>query len=169
MKIVPQFIMKIVQHLVILPNFRLSLTLSESSSIPKTLVLLTWLRNLSPFFAVLAVFRIHLRHAEQTRQGRAFLVGDAAHIHSPAGGQGMNTGLQDAYNLAWKLALVNAGHASSSLLDTYQIERQPVAESVLRASDLMLKAAMLRSPITQQIRNRLLHQQGKQDFYRWQR
>ena len=114
--------------------------------------------------AWLAAFRSHLRHAEHIRQGRAFLAGDAAHIHSPAGGQGMNTGLQDAYNLAWKLALVNAGHASPTLLDTYEIERQPVAESVMRTSDLMIKAATLRSPITQQIRNRLLPLLAQQDL-----
>jgi len=114
--------------------------------------------------AWLSAFRIHLRHAEQTRQGRVFLVGDAAHIHSPAGGQGMNTGLQDAYNLAWKLALVNAGQAPASLLDTYQIERQPVAESVLRMSDLLIKGAMLRGPISQQIRNRLVPLLVEQDF-----
>ncbi|HEU5198041.1 MAG TPA: FAD-dependent monooxygenase [Ktedonobacterales bacterium] len=114
--------------------------------------------------AWLAAFRSHLRHAEHIRQGRVFLAGDAAHIHSPAGGQGMNTGLQDAYNLAWKLALVNAGHASPTLLDTYEIERKPVAESVLRTSDLMIKAATLRSPITQQIRNRLLPLLAQQDL-----
>lgn len=112
----------------------------------------------------LAAFRCHLRHAEHIRQGRAFLAGDAAHIHSPAGGQGMNTGLQDAYNLAWKLALVDAGHAAPALLDTYEIERHPVAESVMRTSDLMLKAATLRSPITQQIRNRLLPLLTQQDL-----
>jgi 2-polyprenyl-6-methoxyphenol hydroxylase-like FAD-dependent oxidoreductase len=114
--------------------------------------------------AWLAAFRSHLRHAEHIRQGRVFLAGDAAHIHSPAGGQGMNTGLQDAYNLAWKLALVNAGHASPALLDTYETERHPVAESVLRTSDLMLKAATLRSPVTQQIRNRLLPLLAQQDL-----
>lgn len=112
----------------------------------------------------LAAFRCHLRHAEHIRQGHVFLAGDAAHIHSPAGGQGMNTGLQDAYNLAWKLALVNAGHAAPALLDTYEAERHPVAESVLRTSDLMLKAATLRSPITQQIRNRLLPLLTQQDI-----
>jgi 2-polyprenyl-6-methoxyphenol hydroxylase-like FAD-dependent oxidoreductase len=66
-------------------------------------------------------FHSHLRHAKQTRFGRIFLVGDAAHIHSPAGGQGMNTGIQDAYNLAWKLALVAEGSAVQSLLDSYQV------------------------------------------------
>ncbi len=114
--------------------------------------------------AWLASFRTHLRQAEHSRQGRAFLVGDAAHIHSPAGGQGMNTGLQDAHNLAWKLALVQQGSAPDSLLDTYETERHPVAESVLRSSDMLLKMATLRSPITQQIRNRLLPLLVQQDF-----
>ena len=113
--------------------------------------------------AWLGAFRTHLRHAAHTRQGRAFLVGDAAHIHSPAGGQGMNTGLQDAYNLGWKLALVQSGQAHAALLDTYETERQPVADSVLHTSDLLLKMATLRSPITQQIRNRLLPLLVQQD------
>lgn len=113
----------------------------------------------------LAAFRTHLRQAAHTRQGRVFLAGDAAHIHSPAGGQGMNTGLQDAYNLAWKLALVNAGQAPASLLDTYEIERHPVAESVMRTTDLMIKGATLRSPIAQHIRNRLAPLLVQQDFF----
>src|SRR5262249_29426094 len=64
-----------------------------------------------------------------------FLLGDAAHVHSPAGGQGMNTGLQDAYNLGWKLALVMQGRADPSLLDTYEQERIPVAQQLLRTTD----------------------------------
>jgi 2-polyprenyl-6-methoxyphenol hydroxylase-like FAD-dependent oxidoreductase len=82
-----------------------------------------------------STYRIHHRCAERFRDGRCFLLGDAAHIHSPAGGQGMNTGLQDAYNLAWKLALVVAGRASTRLLDTYEAERRPVAERLLRTTD----------------------------------
>jgi 2-polyprenyl-6-methoxyphenol hydroxylase-like FAD-dependent oxidoreductase len=112
----------------------------------------------------LAAFRTHLRQAAHTRQGHVFLAGDAAHIHSPAGGQGMNTGLQDAYNLAWKLALVHAGSAPVSLLDTYESERHPVAESVMRTTDLMIKGATLRSPIAQHIRNRLVPLLVQQDF-----
>ncbi|HEY7349199.1 MAG TPA: FAD-dependent monooxygenase [Ktedonobacterales bacterium] len=114
--------------------------------------------------AWLAAFRTHLRQAAHTRHGRAFLAGDAAHIHSPAGGQGMNTGLQDAYNLAWKLALVTAGYAPSSLLDTYESERHPVAESVMRTTDMMIKGATLRNPIAQHIRNRLVPLLVQQDF-----
>lgn len=82
-----------------------------------------------------STYRIHHRAAEHFRDRRAFLLGDAAHIHSPAGGQGMNTGLQDAYNLAWKLALVVNGKADASLLDTYEEERLPVAQRLLRTTD----------------------------------
>jgi len=66
---------------------------------------------------------------------RCFLLGDAAHVHSPMGGQGMNTGLQDAYNLAWKLALVVSGKADAALLDSYASERIPVAHRLLRTTD----------------------------------
>jgi 2-polyprenyl-6-methoxyphenol hydroxylase-like FAD-dependent oxidoreductase len=82
-----------------------------------------------------STYRIHHRCAERFRKGRAFLLGDAAHVLSPAGGQGMNTGLQDAYNLGWKLALVTSGHANPALLDTYEAERQPVARRLLRTTD----------------------------------
>jgi 2-polyprenyl-6-methoxyphenol hydroxylase-like FAD-dependent oxidoreductase len=80
-------------------------------------------------------YRIHHRAAERFRDRRCFLLGDAAHIHSPAGAQGMNTGLQDAYNLAWKLALVVQGHADAALLDTYEQERIPVAQRLLETTD----------------------------------
>lgn len=103
----------------------------------------------------LTAFRTHLRQVEHLRQGRVFLVGDAAHIHSPAGGQGMNTGLQDAYNLAWKLALVHQGFSPLSLLDTYEAERHPVAKAVMQTTDRILKVATLRNPAMQYLRNRL--------------
>jgi 2-polyprenyl-6-methoxyphenol hydroxylase-like FAD-dependent oxidoreductase len=82
-----------------------------------------------------SIYRIHHRCAERFRKGRCFLLGDAAHVHSPMGGQGMNTGLQDAYNLAWKLALVVSGKANPALLDTYETERIPVAQRLLRTTD----------------------------------
>lgn len=82
-----------------------------------------------------STYKIHHRAAERFHQGRCFLLGDAAHIHSPMGAQGMNTGLQDAYNLAWKLAFVVAGRANASLLDTYEQERLPVAQNLLRTTD----------------------------------
>jgi 2-polyprenyl-6-methoxyphenol hydroxylase-like FAD-dependent oxidoreductase len=81
-----------------------------------------------------SIFRISMRLAARYRQGNAFLAGDAAHIHPPTGGQGMNTGIQDAYNLAWKLALVLKGQARDSLLDSYELERRPVGESVIAAT-----------------------------------
>jgi hypothetical protein len=80
-------------------------------------------------------YRIHHRRAERFRSGRCFLLGDAAHIHSPVGAQGMNTGLQDAYNLAWKLALVVSARANETLLDSYAAERVPVAERLLSTTD----------------------------------
>jgi hypothetical protein len=78
-----------------------------------------------------SMFRISMRLAAQYRRGRVFLAGDAAHIHPPTGGQGMNTGIQDAYNLAWKLALVIGGAASEKLLDGYEAERRPVGADVV--------------------------------------
>lgn len=83
----------------------------------------------------LANFRLHHRQAAHYRAGRFFLAGDAAHVHSPAGGQGMNTGLQDAWNLGWKLALTVRGLAGESLLDSYEAERQPVGKFLLRYTD----------------------------------
>ncbi|WP_326825980.1 FAD-dependent monooxygenase [Streptosporangium sp. NBC_01756] len=81
-----------------------------------------------------SLFRIHRRLAEDYRRGRILLAGDAAHIHSPIGGQGMLTGIGDAENLAWKLALVTCGKAAEALLDTYQAERRPLAAEVLRTT-----------------------------------
>nr|ASV46860.1 pentachlorophenol monooxygenase [uncultured bacterium] len=80
-------------------------------------------------------FRQHCLGVPCYRQGRVFLAGDAAHIHSPAGGQGLNTGIQDAYNLAWKLALVTRGRAPEPLLDTYQVERHRVGQNLLKGTD----------------------------------
>jgi 2-polyprenyl-6-methoxyphenol hydroxylase-like FAD-dependent oxidoreductase len=87
-------------------------------------------------------FRLHERLAAQFRVGRVFLAGDAAHIHTPAGGQGMNTGIQDAYNLAWKLALVLKGRGGEALLDSYHAERHPIAADVLRFTDLAFQTAL---------------------------
>ena len=101
----------------------------------------------------LAGFRIHERMVAEYRHGRVFLVGDAAHIHSPAGGQGMNTGMQDAYNLAWKLALVHKNCAKDLLLDSYSRERGAVGREVLRNAALMTTAATLRNPLAQKFRN----------------
>ncbi|MHA6621104.1 FAD-dependent monooxygenase [Pseudonocardia sp. DLS-67] len=93
------------------------------------------------------------RQAERYRVGRVFLVGDAAHVHSPAGGMGMNTGLQDAADLGWKLAAAVQGRGGDRLLDTYQDERHPVGRMVLRMSGGLLRAALLRTRLARAIRN----------------
>ena len=82
-----------------------------------------------------STYKIHHRRAERFQAGRCFLLGDAAHVHSPMGGQGMNTGLQDAYNLAWKLALVVQGRAEPVLLESYEAERTLVANRLLATTD----------------------------------
>ena len=103
--------------------------------------------------AWLARFRIHARQVERYRVGRVLVAGDAAHIHSPAGGQGMNTGLQDAHNLGWKLALVASGQAGDDLLDSYHAERHAVGQSLLRATDYATRAATLKNPVARVLRN----------------
>ncbi|MBC9724487.1 FAD-dependent monooxygenase [Streptomyces sp. TRM68367] len=92
------------------------------------------------------------RQVPAYRVGRVFLAGDAAHVHTPAGGQGMNTGLQDAANLGWKLAVVLHGHAAPELLDTYEAERHPVGRSVLRSSGGIIRLAMAKRPWTLALR-----------------
>jgi 2-polyprenyl-6-methoxyphenol hydroxylase-like FAD-dependent oxidoreductase len=92
-------------------------------------------------------FHLHHRHAARYRSGRVFLAGDAAHIHSPAGAQGMNTGIQDAVNLGWKLALVTRGLAPDTLLDSYDAERRPVGAFVLRFTDRAFTAAISANPL----------------------
>jgi 2-polyprenyl-6-methoxyphenol hydroxylase-like FAD-dependent oxidoreductase len=89
----------------------------------------------------MSLWRANIRMVDRYRQGRIFLAGDAAHVHSPAGGQGMNTGIQDAYNLAWKLAAVLRG-ADAALLDTYQEERLPIAAGVLGLSNQIMAATV---------------------------
>lgn len=103
--------------------------------------------------AWLASFRLHCRQVERYQVGRVFLAGDAAHIHSPVGGQGMNTGMQDAHNLAWKLALVLSGKSAPTLLDSYQAERHAIAANVLRSTDVATRAATLRHPVARAVRN----------------
>ncbi len=88
-----------------------------------------------------------MRLATKYRVGRAFIAGDAAHIHPPTGGQGMNTGIQDAFNLAWKLGLVLSGHAGAGLLDSYESERRPVAQGVLaRTTEETVNLGRQRTP-----------------------
>lgn len=87
-------------------------------------------------------FWIHSKLINKLRYSSVFFAGDAAHIHSPAGGQGMNIGLQDAYNLAWKLALVIQGKANSSLLDSYQAERYPIVAGIVKRTEQFTKIAI---------------------------
>jgi 2-polyprenyl-6-methoxyphenol hydroxylase-like FAD-dependent oxidoreductase len=82
-----------------------------------------------------SVYKVNTRAVNQFSVGRCFVAGDAAHVHSPAGGQGMNTGIQDAYNLAWKMAFVIKGYASAKLLETYNEERLPNAQRLLETTD----------------------------------
>ncbi|HEY0368660.1 MAG TPA: FAD-dependent monooxygenase, partial [Chthoniobacterales bacterium] len=109
-------------------------------------------------------FHISHRKVESFRKLRVFLAGDAAHIHSPAGGQGMNTGIQDAFNLAWKLALVLQGRAPLHLLGTYESEREPVVRKVINLTDRLTRIATTKSPITQGVRNFLMPLMTQIDF-----
>ena len=100
-----------------------------------------------------SIYRTHRRMTERFRVGRVFLAGDAAHIHSPAGGQGMNTGIGDAYNLGWKLASVVKGDARETLLDSYEAERMPFARAILNGSDQAFSlVGDVRNPVAQRIK-----------------
>lgn len=99
------------------------------------------------------VFRVHARHATRFQLGRVFLMGDAAHVHSPAGGQGMNNGLQDANNLGWKLAAVLHGVSPVALLASYGPERQEATRRIVRDTDLHTRAWMVQGPVRVRLRD----------------
>jgi 2-polyprenyl-6-methoxyphenol hydroxylase-like FAD-dependent oxidoreductase len=103
-----------------------------------------------------STYRIAHRAASRFRAGRCFLLGDAAHIHSPVGAQGMNTGLQDAYNLGWKLALVGKGRAGASLLDSYEEERLPIAQRLLDTTDRMFRVIVSDSALAGVVRSKVI-------------
>ncbi len=105
----------------------------------------------------LAGFRINGRKVSAYRSGRIFLSGDAAHVHSPAGGQGMNTGMQDAFNLSWKLALVRHRICGEHLLDSYSPERSAVGDEVLKMAGRITALGTMRNPVAQTIRNVVGH------------
>ena len=105
-------------------------------------------------------YQVSTRLAGAFRAGRTFLAGDAAHVHSPAGGQGMNTGIQDAINLAWKLADVLSGVASPALLETYEAERRPNAEGLLAFTAQLTQLAEISDPATQRLRTQMLQAAG---------
>lgn len=102
-----------------------------------------------------STYHVHHRVAEHFRKGRAFLLGDAAHIHSPAGGQGMNTGIGDAINLAWKLAAVLAGRAPNKLLDSYEAERIGFARRLVATTDRVFSFATAEGRIADILRTRV--------------
>ncbi|HEU5099872.1 MAG TPA: FAD-dependent oxidoreductase [Roseiflexaceae bacterium] len=101
----------------------------------------------------LTEFRISCRMVDRFRERRVFLAGDAAHVHSPTGGQGITTGVQDAYNLAWKLGMTLRGGAPESLLDSYSEERLPIVRNVLKSTDGVAKIFLAHSPLSQLFRN----------------
>lgn len=119
-----------------------------------------------------SVYKVHTRHVNKFSAGKCFLAGDAAHIHSPAGGQGMNTGIQDGYNLAWKIALVLQGKAEESLLETYNEERLENAKHLLETTDRMFEFATkdewfvsyFRTHIFPHIANFVLHFDAVKNF-----
>jgi 2-polyprenyl-6-methoxyphenol hydroxylase-like FAD-dependent oxidoreductase len=104
----------------------------------------------------LASFNCHRRSTGIYRRGHVLLAGDAVHIHTPAGGQGMNTGITDAHNLAWKLALVAAGHAPEQLLDTYGREREPVAAQVLGLTHTLVRLGTMTHPVQRALRDTIV-------------
>jgi len=101
-------------------------------------------------------FRIHHRHVAHLRVGRQFLAGDAAHIHSPFGGQGMNTGLHDVWNLVWKLDLVVHGRGHPRLLDSYEAERLPVIRNVIAMTDAMTRVFSTPNRFVQALRDTVI-------------
>lgn len=110
-------------------------------------------------------FWIHEGIARQFKKGRVFIAGDAAHVHSPAGGQGMNTGIQDAYNLAWKLAYTIKGYAPASLLDSYEVERMQIAASVVEMTSRITALAIIRNPLLIGLRNWMMSIVARQNIF----
>lgn len=118
----------------------------------------------------LSMHTIHRRQVTSYRDGRVLLAGDSAHIHSPTAGQGMNMGIQDAFNLGWKLALVHQGVAGESLIDSYCFERKLVGKQTIVMSDFFSRINNVRSPLLQVIRNKvgplLAVDEGIREHYR---
>lgn len=103
-----------------------------------------------------STYRVHHRVASRFREGRVFLLGDAAHIHSPVGAQGMNTGIGDAVNLAWKLASVLCGEATENLLDTYEEERIGFARRLVKTTDRIFTVASKPGPVADRVRTTII-------------
>src|ERR1700761_8539742 len=120
-----------------------------------------WVRNATiESVAASSTYRVQQKVAATLRRGNVFLLGDAAHTHSPAGGQGMNTGIQDAANLGWKLHHVLTGRAASELLDSYDTERRPVAAHLIAFTSQLMQVATIVEPAAAKIRNDVLAAAG---------
>lgn len=104
----------------------------------------------------LSWFKVNHRILDSFSYGRVFLAGDAAHLHPPVGGQGMNIGLHDAFNLAWKLALVMKGEAAPGLLDSYSAERRPAAAGVVEFTEVALRSGLAQSAVARHLRDTLV-------------
>lgn len=104
----------------------------------------------------ISAFGVDHKQIQKYRYGRIFFAGDAAHVHSPMGGQGLNTGIQDIYNLGWKLALIQKGVASEELANSYHHERYPIAKSVLKKTRIMTQLATIKNPFLLGVRNYFL-------------
>jgi len=139
-------------------SFRMVATLINSDRDPKQPVSLLEIQQITKKRSAgqikikdiiwISPFWVHSKMVGNMRDGSIFFAGDAAHTHSPAGGQGMNTGMQDAYNLAWKLALVIKGESKTHLLDTYQEERYPIAKQVLRDTEKLTRIVLLNDVVS---------------------
>ena len=153
-------------------RWRIFAVMEDGSAPPASLELFEWLFRERTGDTTTTVsdpawmsdFTINRRMAARYRVGRTFLAGDAAHVHSPFGAQGMNTGIQDAYNLAWKLALVLAGKSPEHLLDTYEEERLPVAKRVLSQTDANTRVLLSDNPLMRFVREHVLTLKSVQDF-----
>ena len=113
------------------------------------------------------VFQVHVRTADRFRSGRALLAGDAAHLMSPAGGQGMNTGLQDAANLGWKLAGVLRGTLDEAILDSYDDERRRAVHAVTRSTSMQTRWGALTKPSQLALRDTLVRAAGRSGVLQW--
>jgi 2-polyprenyl-6-methoxyphenol hydroxylase-like FAD-dependent oxidoreductase len=150
-------------------RYRVVATLDEAPERPTTADVQALLDQRGPRTAPASVrdvvwssrFRVHHRVADAFRRGPLFLAGDAAHVHSPAGGQGMNTGIQDAATLAGLLADVLAGRGGDERLDAYEASRRPVATAVVTMTDRLTRAATARNPLARTVRNTALSLAGR--------
>jgi 2-polyprenyl-6-methoxyphenol hydroxylase-like FAD-dependent oxidoreductase len=154
-------------------QFRLVATLDPAPEQPTLADLRELLRQRGPSAATAVEevvwsgrFRVQRKMAERYRRGRVLLAGDAAHVHSPAGGQGMNIGIQDALALAEHLIGALASQAPPAELDAYERERRPAAAAVLRLTDRLMRVALLRSPVFRLLRNRTVSALGRSERFR---